>query len=136
MAWAFTGQRVLEPAQFIDAVDVEIAVAASAGPEEAVEPLDLIEDFAEFLPVSVPRQTSRLARGGGRSACMMMSPISPCLTRSTRLPAGHAVRHMSPTPTLRFFFVASSASFNILLVVGPSTVTGFSMKTLMPLAMA
>ena len=43
---------------------------------------------------------------------------------------------MSPTPTFKFFFFASSASASILRVLGPSTEIGFSMKTLRPRSIA
>ena len=44
----------LHPAEFVDVVDVEVAVAAAAGPEEAVEPLDLIHQVAD--PVRLRRR--------------------------------------------------------------------------------
>jgi hypothetical protein len=45
-------------------------------------------------------------------------------------------RHIRPTPTFMFFLTDSSPSFSIRRVLGPSTVTGFSMKTLIPFSMA
>lgn len=45
-------------------------------------------------------------------------------------------RDIRPTPTLRFFCFASLFNSSIRREVGPSAVTGFSMKTLMPFSMA
>ena len=66
-----------------------------------------------------------------------MSPIWPSWIRSCRARRGPGSGGtIRPTPTLRFFLTDSSASASILRVVGPSTVTGFSMKTLRPFSMA
>ena len=39
---------ILHPAAFVDIVDQEVAVAAAAGPQEGVEPVDLVEQIAPF----------------------------------------------------------------------------------------
>ena len=38
---------VLHPAALVDVVDEEVAEAAAAGPQEAVEPLDLVQQLAD-----------------------------------------------------------------------------------------
>ena len=60
--------------------------------------------------------------------------LAQCPGLRSRLPLRRAWqwRHISPTPTLRFFLADSSARASIFRVLGPSTVTGFSMKTLTP----
>ena len=40
---------VLHPAAFVDVVDQEVAEAAAAGPEEAVELLDLVQQLADAV---------------------------------------------------------------------------------------
>src|SRR5262249_55167416 len=40
---------VLHPAALVNVVDVEVAVAAAAGPEEAVEAADLVEQLADAV---------------------------------------------------------------------------------------
>ena len=65
-----------------------------------------------------------------------MSPISPSWMRSASSCSARLCRDINPTPTLRFLAVASSASLNILREVGPSAVSGFSMKTFSPFWMA
>ena len=58
---------VLHPAALVDAVDVEVAEAAAAGPEEAVEPLDLVEQLADAL------RLRRRGEGAGRP----VHPVAP-----------------------------------------------------------
>ena len=67
---------------------------------------------------------------------MLMSPIAPSPMRLKSSPRASQWRHIRPTPTLRFFFFASSLRANIRRVEGPSGVSGFSMKTLTPFSMA
>ena len=64
------------------------------------------------------------------------SPICPSRIRSTSACRALQWRTISPTPTLRFFFAASSPKASIRRVVGPSTVIGFSMNTFTPFSMA
>ena len=66
----------------------------------------------------------------------MISPIWPSRRRFRSSLRASQWRHIRPTPTLRFFCAERSASASIFRVLGPSTVVGFSMKTLMPLSMA
>src|SRR4029079_7597187 len=40
---------VLHPAEVVDDVNVEIAVVPAAGPEETVEPLDLVHKFGHVM---------------------------------------------------------------------------------------
>ncbi len=65
-----------------------------------------------------------------------MSPICPSLIRFSNSCLARQCRTINPTPTFRFFFFASSFSASIRFVVGPSTVTGFSMNVCRPLSMA
>ncbi len=81
-------------------------------------------------PVKPAGPTSRYARR------VMRSPISPALMRSYSSCRAAQCRHIRPTPTLRFFSLALSARAMILRVVGPSTVTGFSMNVFTPFSMA
>ena len=66
----------------------------------------------------------------------VMSPIWPARMRSSSSQRALQWRHIRPTPTLRFFLADCSARASILRVLGPSTVVGFSMKTLRPFSMA
>ena len=61
--WAFTGQAFFIQ-QVVDVVNVEVAVAAAARPEEAVEALDLPEQFARMCPATWRR---------------MAEPTGPCM---------------------------------------------------------
>ena len=65
-----------------------------------------------------------------------MSPIWPSRMRSSSSWRARQWRTISPTPTFRFFCTLSSPSLSMRRVVGPSTVTGFSMKMFRPLSMA
>src|SRR5687767_8334048 len=47
-ALRFDGPGVFHPAEMVDVVDVEVAVATAAGPKEAVEAADLPHEFAAF----------------------------------------------------------------------------------------
>ena len=49
---------VLHPAALVDLVDVEVAEAAAAGPEEAVEPLDLVEQLADVVRLRAGREAA------------------------------------------------------------------------------
>jgi hypothetical protein len=84
-----------------------------------VEPLDLVHQFLG---------SSR----GGKRLEVADRPVHAVAALEDDLPD----RAVGPTPTLRFFFVAASPSVNIRLDVGPSTVTGFSMKTFRPFSIA
>src|SRR5690606_41687226 len=52
------GPCVFHPAAFVDVVDVEVAIGAAAGPQEAVEPLDLVHQLADI--VGLDRKSTRL----------------------------------------------------------------------------
>ena len=43
---------VLHPAALVDVVDEEVAERAAAGPQEAVEPLDLVQQLADVVRAS------------------------------------------------------------------------------------
>src|SRR5260370_36947236 len=45
----FHRPAILHPAALVDVVDIKIAVEAAAGPQEAVKPLDLVEQLADPL---------------------------------------------------------------------------------------
>ncbi len=65
-----------------------------------------------------------------------MSPIWPSWIRLNNSPRASQCRHIRPTPTLRFFAAACSPRASILRVLGPSTVTGFSMNEFSPRSIA
>ena len=65
-----------------------------------------------------------------------MSPSSPSLMRLNNSPRARLWRHIRPTPTLRFFFLASSFRASMRLAVMPSGQTGFSMNTFRPRSIA
>ena len=63
-AHGLDGPGVLHPAAFVDVVDEEVAIAAAAGPKEAVEPLDLIQqlvDVGRLWPTECRPDRPRLA---------------------------------------------------------------------------
>ena len=62
------GPGVLHPAAFVDVVDQEVAVAAAAGPEEPVEPLDLVQQLADARRAWGRSGPSRPGRSGDRPA--------------------------------------------------------------------
>ena len=127
---------ILHPAAVIDDVNVEVVEAPAAGPNEAVEASNL------------PQQLTRIARPfvRERRSHRPAHAVSPhqhdiadlaVVDALAQLFAGAAAwRDIKPTPTLRFFAPASSASLSMRREVGPSAVTGFSMKTFSPFWMA
>ena len=117
-------------------MDEEVAVAAAAGPQERVEALHLVQQFADAVGLRRRREEAdRSVLPIGRSR--VMSPIWPSLMRLNSLAAGGAVAaHQTDADLEVLAFSDSSPSFSIRRVEGPSTVIGFSMKTLSPFLMA
>jgi hypothetical protein len=66
----------------------------------------------------------------------VMSPIAPSRIRCHISPRASQCRHIRPTPTFMFLATDFSPSSNIFRLVGPSTVTGFSMNTFTPFSTA
>ncbi len=128
-------ERVLHPAAFIDVVDQEIAVTAAAGPKEGMEAFDLPKQLIgagwPWIAVTSGLRTSPAIGPQQRYvADFAVANVIEQLTRATQC------RHIRPTPTFRPMRSDRSASANILRVLGPSTVTGFSMNTLSRFSMA
>ena len=122
---------VLHPAEVVDVVDVEVAEAAAAGPEEAVEALDLPEQFAGLAgPLGGEGRAERpvhavAAHQDDVADLAVLNALVQFLQRPAV--AGHQAH-----ADLQVLARGLLASLSIRRLVGPSTVTGFSMNTFRP----
>jgi hypothetical protein len=137
ISFRFDRPVVLDPAGFVDVVNIEVAKAATARPKETVEILDLVEKFARIF--------RRVTLLGAERCDGLLHPIRPqqndvseftILNPLLQLLASFAMTAHQANRDFHPFFFASSFSASIRRAVGPSVHTGFSMKTLTPLSMA
>ena len=128
---------VLHPAETINVVDVKVAEETAAGPDEAVKARNLPEQFGRAAARPFFRETGRQRPGHAVAAQQNdVADLAVLEALGQFLEAPGCDGDIKPTPTLRFLAEASSASLSMRREVGPSAVSGFSMKTLRPFWMA
>ena len=127
---------VFHPSEMIDDVDIEVVEAAAAGPDEAVEALHLVEQVGD--PGGLGKR--------GEVSAGPVHPVTPleddladlavmdALGQFLERPA--VTRHQSHPDLEVLGGGVLRRGLNMRLLVGPSTVTGFSMKTFRPFWMA